>query len=441
MAERVALKVCLDAELVGHLWLDDANRLAFDYDEQWRNTGYPIAPSVALQPPPDALTDWQNAATAFFENLLPEGQALDVAAQTLRVSKANRYALLRGLGNEASGAVRIVDPQAPAVPSRLRPVPTDELSERIRNRQDVPFSVWDNTVRLSIAGYQDKLAVLERDGAWYLVDGGDYASTHILKPEPLAPSMAGLTSNEFVCMRLAEAVGLPAAPVRLVHVPEPVLVVERFDRSVKAGGVGRIHVIDACQALGVGPTMKYERPFGDGRDVAEMRNGVRLESLFNLKHYAQTPASFKPHLLRWVIFQVLIHNYDAHAKNISFHWTGWGLSIAPAYDLVNVGIYDAGRVAQSFAMAVGDAFSTEELTAYHWAFMAQECGIAPSQLVKAIVRMAADIEAAFQGVAERAIAEGADQVTVEAVREKTLSQCRVQAQQAVDIPRVPKSAL
>ena len=106
-------------------------------------------------------------------------------------------------------------------------------------------------MRLSIAGYQDKIAVYEREGRWYLVEGGRLASTDIVKPVPVQPQLASLPANEHLCMQLARRVGLEAASTRLIHVPEPVLLVRRFDRVEAADGVRRLHIVDGCHALGV----------------------------------------------------------------------------------------------------------------------------------------------------------------------------------------------
>ncbi len=92
-------------------------------------------------------------------------------------------------------------------------------------------------VRLSIAGYQDKIAAYKKGDEWFLVGASALASTHILKLEPVSDQLRNLTSNEFFCMRLAEKVKLPADPVKLIHVPEPVLVVTRFDRKITEQGV------------------------------------------------------------------------------------------------------------------------------------------------------------------------------------------------------------
>ncbi len=439
MAEGPSLRVLLaDAEL-GQLQVDDRQQLRFHYAPAWCESGFPLSPNLPLVQATIDNADWQNAASAFFQNLLPEGQALEDACRALQVSKSSTFGLLRAMGSEASGAVRILAPDHLADSENMRQIPHEELSTRIHARQDIPFSVWDGTVRLSIAGFQDKLAVFEADGQWFMVDGAKRASTHILKPDPLAPRLAGLTTNEFVCMRLAAAVGLPVAPVRLKFVPEPVLVVERFDRTRTGETVQRIHVIDAAQALGVPPSLKYERPYGDSRDVAAVRTGTNLPQLFGLGRWATTPAAFKLHLLRWVIFQALIQNFDAHAKNISFFWGRRGLQVAPAYDLVSIGIYPAGWFPHTFAMAFGDTFVIEDLTAYEWAHMAYLCDIRPRQLATELSKMSAAIEREASGVANQAVAEGANPEIVQRVLDLAITMSRSQAKAAREIAKINTS--
>ena len=194
----------------------------------------------------------------------------------------------------------------------------------------MPFTVWDGRVRLSIAGHQDKLAVFEDEGEWFLVEGPALVSTHLLKPEPVDRRLAGLTTNARFCMQLAQACGLRTAPTRLVHVPQPVLVVERFDRRCEGDRIVRLHCIDGCQALGLPVNLKYERALGDERDVRDIRDGASLPAFFSLlaKH-AVVPAAERLQLLRWVIFQVLIGNVDAHAKNRSFFLEPGGVRLAP----------------------------------------------------------------------------------------------------------------
>lgn len=99
---------------------------------------------------------------------------------------------------------------------------------------------------MSLAGYQDKIAVFrDEEGRLFLVEG-ELASTHILKPAPRNPVVKHLVLNEFFCMTLARQVKLDVANVELIRVPEPELLIERFDRRLSRNwtSVKRIHVID-----------------------------------------------------------------------------------------------------------------------------------------------------------------------------------------------------
>ena len=263
------LNVWAGEELVGVLGHDSqANRFSFDYAAEWRQAAgrFPLSPLLPLQRPAGETPEQHSAQVRqFFENLLPEGEALDHAAQTAGTTRSNLVGLLIAIGKETAGALRVTLADHRATPAaaeaeHLREITPAQLSERIRERENIPFSVWDGKVRLSIAGYQDKIAVYEREGRWYLVEGGRLASTEIVKPVPMRKQLATLPANEHLCMQLARRVGLEAAQTRLVHVPEPVLMVRRFDRVETEAGVRRLHIVDGCQALGLAVSMKYERP-------------------------------------------------------------------------------------------------------------------------------------------------------------------------------------
>jgi serine/threonine-protein kinase HipA len=421
------LEVWLGTDRVGTLSHDGvSNRFAFEYTEDWRQTlgASPLSPRLPLVPLLESLDAHSARVRQFFENLLPEGKALDDAAAAYRVSKSNLTGLLAALGRETAGAIRLMPSgQILTEVDNRRPLPDIELSTRIRERAEIPFTVWDGKVRLSIAGYQDKLAAYEEQGLWYLVEGPNLASTHIMKPEPANPGLAGLTSNEFLCMRLAEAVKLPVAPVTLRHVPEPVLVIERFDRRRIENAVRRRHVIDGCQLLGLPSSFKYERPYGDGRDVRNIRDGASLPGLFEAMAEAAVPAKARLQLLRWVLFQVLIGNTDAHAKNLSFYLGPQGIELAPAYDLVCGDVFDPNRVEQTYAMAIGDAFSIHELSPYEWARFCVTTGVKPEQLRKELERMAKGLQDNAEGIATKVVEGGADPGMVQRVVERVAQEC------------------
>ena len=431
------LEVWLDTALAGRLTHHaEADRFAFDYDASWlaRPDAYPLSPMLPMQPVAARSTSAHAMQVRrFFENLLPEGQALDDAVQALKVNKSNLAGLLIGLGRETAGAIRLVVGGAPTRDSdEKRRVPAAELSERIRQRAERPFSVWDEKVRLSIAGYQDKLALLIEGDHWYLAEGPNLASTHILKPEPVRPALAGLTSNEFFCMRLAHAVGLPVAPVELHHVPEPVLLIKRFDRRRQDDAIRRVHAIDGCQLLGLPVAHKYERIYGDGRDVRHVRDGASLPRFIDAAGRAVNPARERLDLLRWTIFNLLIGNADGHAKNLSFFMTASGHVLTPAYDLVCNALYVA-NVNQNLAMAVGDAFLIEEVTALEWAQLCATTHLNAALVVRELQRMIDLMRGSVAKVAQDTLSSGADLEVIERVRAVIEQECERQAAMAPEI--------
>lgn len=404
------LHVSADSAAVGQLSYEPRdNRYGFEYADAWLRSmsAFYLTPAIPLGLAPCRSESVQR----FLENLLPEGRALDIAAATNQVSKNNTFALVQLLGKEPVGAFSFLALDAtPGEAARVtaeqtrepvrRVITSDELSQRIQERDAVPFPVWDGKVRLSLAGYQDKLQVLVEGPKLSLVDGA-LSSTHLLKPDSRNPRTPHLVVNEHFCMSLAARLdrtlklGLPAAPVELRRIPEPILLIERFDRLAihsteqpsEVIAVRRTHVIDACQALDLPSTFKYERNIGMSRDVRHIRDGVSFEQLFTLVDQMLTPAKARVYLVRWAILQLLLGNSDAHGKNISFHVHPAGLAPAPMYDLVSVNAY-GDQVEQSMAMAYGDAFLPEEITPYALADFAYRTGTPTGQLAREITRMA-----------------------------------------------------
>ena len=370
---------------------------SLDYEHEWVHTpqAFALSPPLSFHPPENGYA--AGAIKRFVENLLPEGRALDITATTYRVSKSNIFALINALGTETTGAFRFwrsdkVPPSIVATPSRE--VTRDELNGRLNERDSIALAVWDGKVRMSIAGVQDKLMVyldrsLEDGGRMFLVEP-PLASTHILKPEPGRTVTPHLVVNEHFCMSLAKRMGLPVAPVSIYRTPRPVLVVSRFDRVVVEAATGpvvqRLHIIDACQASDLPATYKYERNFGSGEHVRNIREGVSFELLFNRVKQTVNKAVARLTLLRWALFQFLIGNSNAHGKNFSFFVHREGLEPAPWYDLVSVAQYPG--IDHELAMAFGDAFSLDEVGAFQLADFAKRCGVNRALLKREAARMA-----------------------------------------------------
>ena len=365
---------------VGYESLEDS--FSFRYDESWvkADGAYSISPHILM------LGQGASSGTVrrFLENLLPEGRALDIVSTTFQVARNNLYGLLRQLGQETAGALSFLVATPEAQPTTRREITLAELKQRVDERAEIPFAVWDGRIRMSIAGYQDKLSVYKDADRLYLVEG-ELASTHILKPDPENNRLPMLVANEHYCMSLGQRLGLAVAPASILRVPDPVLVVERFDRAREAEHVRRLHVIDSCQALNVPVAYKYERNFGSGRDVRDIRDGVSFQRLFSVAEYTIEKAVTRIGLLRWALFQYLIGNSDAHGKNISFFCKPAGLSLAPSYDLVSVVQYDG--LDHELAMAYGDEFQLDNVRPHDWADFAARTGIARRLLFREMQRI------------------------------------------------------
>ncbi|HWL29327.1 MAG TPA: HipA domain-containing protein [Burkholderiaceae bacterium] len=416
MDKHHVLSVWANADHVADI-THDARNDSWDlaYTPQWRSRpdSFPLCPSLPLPPPGRHGTIPYPPGTIkrFLENLLPEGHALDAVADSQRISKNNIFGLVRTIGSEATGAFRFLSPEATSADARsetaARRVTLAELHERIASRGHRPLLEWDGKIRMSVAGLQDKLPVYvhgnpgdTQDVILFLPDF-PLASTHILKPQPL--QIEHMVVNEHYCMRLAKAMGLPAAEVGILRTPDPVLAVTRFDRRFapaqvpgvvskhlpsgeRLRPVERLHIVDACQAYDLPVSYKYERNFGSGRDVAHIRDGMSLPRLFKLARTAAiSPAPTKRALLQWALFQLLIGNVDAHGKNFSFFVMPAGLYPAPWYDLVSVAQYPA--FANEFAMAFGDAFTLDELSGMELAQFAVACDIDQRYLAREAARL------------------------------------------------------
>jgi serine/threonine-protein kinase HipA len=392
---------------IGHDLLADAWLLM--YAPQWLDDpdAFPLSPSLPLQLPArgdDSRSAYDSRSIKrFIEHLLPEGHALDVAVAANGLARSNVFGLIRALGSETAGVLRFQDAQAALAPvpagHEMREIRIAELDARIADR-DMPFTVWDGKVRMSVAGVQDKLLVyldapVEHGGRLFLVEGPRLASTHLLKPDLGNPKLPHLAVNEHFCMTLARRIGLPAAEVQLLRTPRPVLVVRRFDRiaqvQVQAQDetvrVERRHMVDACQACDLPVSFKYERNLGKEAAVRDIRDGMSFERLFSLGALTGNKALSKLTLLRWALFQFLIGNSDAHGKNFSFFvGPGGNLEPTPWYDLVSVVQYP--HFDTDLAMAFGDAFTLDEITPFALADFAGRCGIDRTLLRREAQRLA-----------------------------------------------------
>jgi serine/threonine-protein kinase HipA len=264
----------------------------------------------------------------FFENMLPEGPALERMAALAGVRPVDTYGILAAFGRDCAGAIIVLpDGERPGGTggSGYSPMTPGDLLRVIRALDVMPLAAApERGFRPSLAGLQRK-ALLGRagDGTWQL-PSGDAPSTWILKPD----GPHAMAANEATCLRLAAACGLPVPEAELLDVAGlPVLAVKRYDRQDAPGGhiPVRVHQEDGCQATAVPPGLKYEEQGGPGlRDFADViRNFGDPRDLTSL--------------LRHTTFNMAVGNADAHAKNFSILHDpdSPAIGLAPLYDVLS----------------------------------------------------------------------------------------------------------
>ena len=357
----------------------------FEYTDEWKQSGYEISPHLTFD-----KTISSGVIKRFLENLLPEGKGLDDLTSFTHISKNNIFGLIQAMGFETSGALCFGRTHKDTTPL-FRPITEKELTQRIDEIESKSIIIWDKKQRLSLAGVQEKLPVLLKDKELGLADGG-LSSTHILKFQ--TKRNENIVVNEYFCMSLAKEAGLMVAEVSLRKYGEhPVLMVERFDRIMSKNTVKRLHIIDGCQILDLPSSYKYERNFGSGPDVENIREGASFTKLFETANICEVPATAKLQLLDWAIYILIIGNADAHGKNISFFVNRSGIKVAPYYDMLSIIMHEG--VDHELAMAYGDEFDADKVLGYPLREFSEETGLNPKLVSTRIKTVCKNVQKAL----------------------------------------------
>lgn len=371
------LDVYLEEQLIGHLLQDDGGQMLFRYAPVWLESSecFPISRSLPLREEEFK----QKECRGFFGGILPEQSNRKTIATILQISDKNDFAMLERIGGECAGALTFVPEGGPPprTDSDYRQLSDAELTEILETLPKRPLLAGEKGVRLSLAGAQDKIAVrLDADGKLSLPL--NYApSTHILKPA--IATWEGLVSNETYCMALAQAVGLQSAPTSAHKIGEiEYLLSERYDRAIDGDGtIHRLHQEDFCQALGIPSEIKYQAEGGPGlRDCFALLRLASGNAVVDLRE-----------LLNAIIFNLLIGNNDAHAKNYSILYGRDGKArLAPLYDLVCTVYYP--EIENKLAMKIGGETNPDLIYPNEIEVFAKDAGLAVAATKRSVLDLA-----------------------------------------------------
>ncbi|MCV3241791.1 type II toxin-antitoxin system HipA family toxin [Mesorhizobium sp. ZC-5] len=351
----VPLNIFQNGRLVGVLRRQATGAVDFQYAKEWLDWHgtFPVSLSLPLR------EDRYVGARVInvFDNLLPDDDSIRKrVAERVGADGTDAYSMLSVLGHDCVGALQFlpdgIDPGRPGAIDG-KPVSDLEVADMIRNLAAAPLGLDDDEdFRISIAGAQEKTALLRQDGCWFK-PVGTTATTHILKPQigqlPNGIDLSNSVENEYLCLKLLEAFGVPAAKAEIADFGDRrTLVVQRFDRLwARDGRLLRVPQEDCCQALSVPPTRKYQSDGGPG-----------LPAIIELLKGSDTPDEDIMAFMRANVIFWLIAATDGHAKNFSIFLTPGGrYRLTPLYDVLTAQpSLDANQISRKkfkLAMSVG----------------------------------------------------------------------------------------
>ncbi|MBE9548441.1 MAG: HipA domain-containing protein [Proteobacteria bacterium] len=344
------LNIYINADQVGVLSEED-DIWAFTYTPGWLGNPqrFPLSRHIALAEQKQTDGSTRRHIQWFFDNLLPEEGARDLLARDVKVAAADAFGLLEACGAESAGAITLLMPGKQLPAGSVEPLSREELSHRILRLPDVSLNA-DSAKRMSLAGAQHKMLLIEHKGD-FLEPVGQMPSSHILKPEHSQPHLYWQTvRNEWFVMNLAAKLGLPVPKTTVSYVPEPVYIIERFDRAGRYPEQNRLPVLDGCQLLGLSRSDKYTQ--SDVTQLNDFSNIYRSKGLAKLS------------IFKWALFNALVGNGDAHLKNLSCFLGPRGFELAPFYDLLCTAIYEhkGTHLSAELSQPMGNAKTLEALS-------------------------------------------------------------------------------
>ncbi|MDO9434948.1 type II toxin-antitoxin system HipA family toxin [Hydrogenophaga sp.] len=310
------------------------------YDPAWVDSskGRPVSLSL-----PFLMGDAVHKGPAvenYFDNLLPENLNIRKRlASRFKADSTQAFDMLKALGRDCVGALQLLgETEEPDNVYQITAVPLDESEVEhllLRASSDQPLvgdEEEDGDLRISLAGVQEKTALLRLGEQWYRPTGATPTS-HIFKL-PLGllghrrVDFTHSVDNEWLCLRLLSAFGLDAATADIgTFGQQRVLIVERFDRTPSDDRTWllRLPQEDFCQVHGLPSSKKYENEGGPG-----------LFELSKVLDHSQTRERDLATLLKAQLLFWMLRATDGHAKNFSIALLGGGAyQMTPLYDVMS----------------------------------------------------------------------------------------------------------
>lgn len=378
------LRVFLHDSEVGLLFKDPSGAISFKYADSWiaRENAVPVSLSLPLRVDP-----FKGAQVlAVFDNLLPDAENLRRAvAEKVGAQGIDAYSLLSSIGRDCVGALQFIPEGGDMATGEVLSgeiLEEQQIEDLLNNLVRTPLGLDGRTeFRISIAGAQEKTALLRHKGHW-MKPHGITPTSHILKNQmgklPNGMDLSNSVENEFYCLKLLGAFGLPVNSAEIMRFgSRTALVVERFDRKwASADRLIRLPQEDCCQALSCPPGLKYQNSGGPG-----------MVQILNLLKGGDVPLEDQRTFLKAQVLFWLIGATDGHAKNFSVFLGPRGrFRMTPLYDVLSAQpSLDQHQITWKdikLAMSVGDSrhYRLDEIEGRHFVQTAKRARL-PETLV------------------------------------------------------------
>jgi serine/threonine-protein kinase HipA len=335
-SSRKTLDVWMNGELVGHWMFTSAGVHSFAYDQVWLENPQRRSLSFSLPLSRGTTPFYGKVVEFYFDNLLPDSMGIRKRlASKFGAESIHAFQLLEKIGRDCVGAIQLLPGGGPAPDvRRIDAEPLSEsdiekiLDDTVSNRNiGVPE---EDELRISIAGAQEKTALLWHNDQWCR-PRGTTPTTHILKL-PLG-EVGGMRAdfstsveNEWLCAKLLRAYGLPVADSTFgMFGRHKVLVVTRFDRRLIDGWWARLPQEDFCQATGMSPEQKYEENGGPG-----------ISTILDILRGSDNAEVDRTNFMTTQLIFWMLAAPDGHAKNFSiFIGQQDHFLLTPIYDVMS----------------------------------------------------------------------------------------------------------
>ena len=398
------MHVLLNGRPVGQLRLASSGAISFSYDASWLDWEHALPISLSLPLQEDAHLG--GVVIAYLENLLPDNQVVrERVAARVRAEGTDAWTMLEKIGRDCVGALQFAAGDLPTASLRLEGEPVNEaqIAAVLRNLLGTPLGInAEDDFRISIAGAQEKTALLRHEGNW-IRPSGTTPTTHILKTQigvlPNRIDMSDSVENEYFCMSFCRAMGMNAAEVEIVDFEDVrCLVATRFDRRwTKDGRLIRLPQEDFCQALGLPPSQKYQSDGGPG--IGQVVNLLAASD----KPEEDQCAFFRSQILFWLMAAT-----DGHGKNFSVGLRPGGFRKTPLYDVLSAQkAFVAGQIRHrelKMSMSVDGHYRVLNILPRHFLKTAKATGfgvdLADKLLVEVSGRLQDALEETLRGMPE-----------------------------------------